>query len=439
MENLGLILGVYTVRVLVVFADFWILFADFFEYKKKKWKNSNLIWIAFYIAITYAYRFVINYGPGFMHWPMLILYFMRIIPFMCAKYGIKPKIFFAIPFYAYITECIAENIMFAFMLNNIPVPQVYPGMNADVFTAFTETILLILLLVLAFLKREKIIRIHFTELKPAEYIFMFITCIAYAVLEVGVFRRSDSSYATKCLCIVGFGFFISLVVHVITVRKENSTMNATIGNLKEPMKQITESYIEMNEKNQELRKFRHDTKNLLLALGSLIKEGKYDQASEYISGMQETIDNGRAKMFETGNFIADTLLESKAKTASLSDIAISVEGNIPTGKIEDVDLVILISNLLDNAIEAASKVYSEKEITIKSILKENIWILTVKNPCDRDVFIKDNKIETTKDDKESHGFGLSNIESITHKYDGKLELSCKNRVFYATALLTFDT
>ena len=440
MENVGLILGIYTVRILAVFAFFWILFEDFFEYKKKKWKNTNIIWIVFYVLIMYAYRFVIMYGSRFWFWPMMILYWVKIIPFMCAKYGIKAKVIFAIPFYAFFTECIAENIMLVFVLNNITTSQAYPSMDADVFAACTEVLLFILLLVLALLKRENVIRIRFIELTPAEYIILSITCTVYGILEAGVYRQpKEISYAMKCLFIFGFAVFLVLVVHVITVRKQNSTMNATIGNLKEPMKQITESYIEMNEKNTELRKFRHDTKNLLLALGTLIKEGKYDQASEYIDRMQETIDAGKTKMFETGNFIADALLESKAKTASRLGINMSVEGIIPESKVEDVDLVILISNLLDNAIEASSKVTGDKEIEIKSILKENIWILTVKNPCDKEVVIKDNRIETTKEDKESHGFGLLNIESITSKYDGKLELSWEKQEFIARAILTFDT
>lgn len=212
-------------------------------------------------------------------------------------------------------------------------------------------------------------------------------------------------------------------------------MNTMIGNLKEPMKQITESYIEMNEKNTELRRFRHDTKNLMLALASLIKEGKYDQAIEYIDKMQGTMEKNKVKMFDTGNFIADVLLESKAKTAAQYGIKMTIEGNIPANKIEDVNLVILISNLLDNAIEAARQVEGDKKIEIQSVLKKSIWILAVKNTCIKDVVIRDNRIETTKDNKEAHGFGLSNIERVTKKYAGMLQLSCENQVFTARATL----
>ena len=245
----------------------------------------------------------------------------------------------------------------------------------------------------------------------------------------------ESPDIMKKMCVFIFALILIVVIHVIMVREQNISMNAMIGNLKEPMKQITESYIEMNEKNTELRRFRHDTRNLLLALGSLIGERKYDQASGYIDKMLETMETTRVKKFDTGNFIADALLDSKAKTATQFGIMMTVEGNIPANKVDDVNLVILISNLLDNAIEAAKQVEGEKKIEIQSILKKNIWILSVKNSCVKDIVIRDNRIETTKENKEAHGFGLSNIEKVTKKHDGELQLNCENHVFTARATL----
>ena len=79
--------------------------------------------------------------------------------------------------------------------------------------------------------------------------------------------------------------------------------------------------------------------------------------------------------------------------------------------------------------------FAEKKIEIQSILKKNIWILSVKNSCVQDVVIRENRIETTKEEKESHGFGISNIERVAKKYGGNLKLSCENRVFTARATL----
>ena len=436
MGDIGVILLIYTVRIPVVLALFLLFFEDFLDYRKKPWKSTNLIWVALYVLISYAYRIVICYDHS-LSIPMAIIYLVRIIPFLCARYGIKPRMIFAVPFFEYFTDCVSQNVRYIFELNGKTIADGYYHMESDVFLAFTEILLLILFLILSLLKRKKNTRIRFIELTPAEYIVLFLAGMAFSLLEKGAYTRPDSTVAIKWMCVGCFAAILALVVHVITMRKQNYSMDALIGNLKEPMNQITESYIEMNEKNQELRKFRHDSKNLLLALGSLIKEGKIDQASEYIEKMQETIDLAQAKKFDTGNFIADVLLESKAKTAERLGINMSVEGTFPADKVDDVDLVILISNLLDNAIEAAEE-SAEKKIEIKSILTENIWALAVANSCDRKVVIRDNKIETTKEDRESHGFGLVNIERIACKYGGKLELSCENRIFSAKAILTFD-
>ena len=435
MESLGLILGIYTIRGLVVFANFWIVFEKFFDYQKKKWKNSNWFWIAVYAAITYAYRPMINYGPKAVYFLMIFLYLMRIIPFLWGRYGFKPSFIMAVPFYEYLIDCIAQNIKFVFVIYNMMNISGYQKIDADISVAIAELLVLVFLLALSFFKRVNIMRVCFTELTFLEYFLLLSTCMSFGILEVGVFKTPESPDFIKKMCVCVFVIIIIQIVHIITVREQNISMNALIGNLKEPMKQITESYIEMNEKNTELRRFRHDTKNLLLALASLIKEGKYNQATEYIDKMQETMETSKVKMFDTGNFIADALLESKAKTASQYGINMTIEGNIPANKIEDVNLVILISNLLDNAIEAAKQVEGEKKIEIQSILKKSIWILSVKNSCVKDVVIRDNRIETTKDNKEAHGFGLSNIERVTQKYAGKLQLSCENQVFTARATL----
>jgi two-component system sensor histidine kinase AgrC len=55
--------------------------------------------------------------------------------------------------------------------------------------------------------------------------------------------------------------------------------------------------------------------------------------------------------------------------------------------------------------------------------------LTIKNPVSKDIFIHNNTILTSKEDKKSHGFGLLSINRVTKKYDGNLSLSCINKEF----------
>ena len=116
----------------------------------------------------------------------------------------------------------------------------------------------------------------------------------------------------------------------------------------------------VNKKDEELRQFRHDTKNMMLALQSMIKDGKNHQAIDYIENMG-TMYQRTAKLYDTGNFIADALLSTKAQMAEEINTKIIMNGFIPAEKINDVDMVILLSNLLDNAMEGFAADFAERE------------------------------------------------------------------------------
>ncbi len=432
-QELGVMLSIYAIRGIVGFANYWFIFENFFTFPKNKWQKKYIVWIIIYGIIVLTYRPLINYGPRALTIVMIVLYNIAIVPFLWARYS-KKTIFLAIAiFYESFIGLVFENIKLI-LFNKIDLNG-YPGIEGDIFLTISEIGICVVLLIFVHFNRIYSLRIYFVQLTIAEYIILSVFLFTFGILETAIFTEDVIFTQMKVLCVVVFVLFMVILIHIMLVRVENTSMNNMIGDLKEPMKQITNSYIEMNEKNTELRRFRHDTKNLLLVLHSLISEKKYDQADEYISKIQETMDSTKAKAFDTGNFIADALLESKARVAAESGVSITVDGFIPASKVEDVNLVILISNLLDNAIEAARQVEGKRYIEIRSILKKNIWVLSVKNSCAKDVTIIRNRIETTKHNKESHGFGLTNIESITHKYNGNLKLECENKVFRAQATL----
>lgn len=104
------------------------------------------------------------------------------------------------------------------------------------------------------------------------------------------------------------------------------------------------------------------------------------------------------------------------------------------------DLVTLLTNLLDNAIEACEKLDPEnkavsRNIQFKMVLEEGQLILSVRNPVTTPVQIKNNMIVTSKKDSIHHGIGLSNVDAVIKKYGGTSVLACDNKCFSFSALL----
>ena len=95
----------------------------------------------------------------------------------------------------------------------------------------------------------------------------------------------------------------------------------------------------------------------------------------------------------------------------------------------------ILGNLLDNAIEASSKVENNRTIDIRIKYKNDILFIYVNNSFDGSIVYEGEKIKTTKKNKENHGIGLNNIEKILKKYDGTMKVYHTENRFHVDILM----
>ena len=125
----------------------------------------------------------------------------------------------------------------------------------------------------------------------------------------------------------------------------------------------------------------------------------------------------------TGNKILDSMLWHKSSLCRELSVVMEMEWNLPEDVgIEDMDMIGLVGNLLDNAIEACSRVrYRERLIQVKSKQHANIMSIRVRNTKNEYEEPVKNQFRTIKDDTENHGIGMQIIRSIVDKYDGTIQ------------------
>lgn len=212
-----------------------------------------------------------------------------------------------------------------------------------------------------------------------------------------------------------------------------STANTHLKNLTKNYEQQIEAqalhYSELSKSNLEIRKFRHDLKNIKIGVAQLIKEGKYQEAVQTLEVAEG--ENNAVLAFDTGNGIVDALLADKQKKAELNNIKIDFNGAIPTEVIMPTDLCVIFGNTIDNAMEACEKLNDNSDKTIKVECKCNsgFMFLNMSNPVDKKVSIKNNSIKTTKTNSALHGFGLYSLNKVIKKHDGEIKLSCDDNIF----------
>ena len=179
-------------------------------------------------------------------------------------------------------------------------------------------------------------------------------------------------------------------------------------------------YQELNVTNTYHKKILHDYSNQLHCIQGLMADQQYEKAKEYAQKLTNDLCQG-SDFIDVHNTIVNVVLNQKYRLA--------------TQKLDDQDVVILLSNLLDNAIEATAKETAHKVIKIKLLNKNDTVIISISNRISKPVKIVNGMIQTSKSDKENHGIGLNNIMTIVKKYDGDARMRYKDGWFYYTAIL----
>ncbi|MBQ6164948.1 MAG: GHKL domain-containing protein [Clostridia bacterium] len=194
------------------------------------------------------------------------------------------------------------------------------------------------------------------------------------------------------------------------------------------------NYEQLLKNDEQLRRFRHDYKNHMLVVTSLLNAGLMNEAKEYLKTIK--ISSGMSeKKFLTGNFVVDAILNNKCALAEELKVDLQFHGVVPESGIENADLCTVVGNLIDNAIDGAARYPGERYVKVGAAVRNGFLSISVINPVSQRVPIKNNRIKTTKSDAGNHGIGLKNVAAALKKYHGTLSLSCDDRQFTADAAL----
>lgn len=194
-------------------------------------------------------------------------------------------------------------------------------------------------------------------------------------------------------------------------------------------------YEEKNKYENEIKRIRHDLKNHLL----LIKDMKEVSNKNYYTDLLDIVSND--DVINSGCNVFDVLINEKRKQAKQDKtiFEVYVMKNIEClNNIEERDLCSIFGNLLDNAIENASKVENAK-ISINVDIINNFFVLFISNTYDSKRIKKSNgRFLSTKENVNMHGIGLQSVQMALEKYDGLIKIDHDQLVFKVELMLPLN-
>jgi len=194
----------------------------------------------------------------------------------------------------------------------------------------------------------------------------------------------------------------------------------------------------MNSALQTTKAVRHDLKNHMISIKTLIENNDISGAKGYVTEIMKEI--GTWKNFsDSGNTVVDSIINFKFQEAEQRRIRTDLDLKIPNKlDIPPLDITVILGNLLDNAIKAASMVKSDPYISLKMRYDKGRLMIQSSNPYIGKIKEEKGNLITTEKDKENHGFGLQNIKKVIQKYDGTVDIDYSDNLFSITLLLYLD-
>ena len=172
------------------------------------------------------------------------------------------------------------------------------------------------------------------------------------------------------------------------------------------------------------KSFRHDIRNHIGVVKNLLQSGKLEEAVNYIEDMEDMAEE-MSFPCSTNNPVVDILVGNKLGIAKSMGIDVDCSLLLPYPcSLRDIDICIVLSNALDNAIQACKSLDAgiEKYINVSGRIQGNLLMIEIDNSFkDKGGFRK--------------GTGLSNIKNVAGKYGGAMSIDIKENVFVLHVLL----
>lgn len=435
-ENNTVFWWIFNFMDLFMYLIFFKLILDTFSIKRFNYK------------ISYLLLLLISMGSFVIGYENIFIYIVFCIAFYKINYDgniLKGSIYST--FYWCVIHKIMESVSLhlVYNINYSNIDKSLEFMDAEIVQIefFIFKVIAISLLYLMYIY---IYRYYKLRKIPLSFIYIFIPILTNIICVLLVFRyKAFNRQSSIELVVVILMIFLSNIIVFIIFKRIISDYN-----IKQENKILTENilkdynyYLKIKEEQDKIKEIHHDIKNHMICLRDFCENKDTQNAIDYIdnieSGMQKY--NNFSVEFDTGNMIVDSILKNKKNLCNERKIDFNTD--VDFSKIEFMDMVdicILFSNLIDNAIEDSEKIQDlaiMKKIRLESKLIDSFYVIVIENNKTNIVDHKQGVFLTSKKDKSFHGIGLKNVKNIVNKYLGELVIEEVENKFIVKIILPY--
>ena len=185
---------------------------------------------------------------------------------------------------------------------------------------------------------------------------------------------------------------------------------------------------------EEARQARHDIRHHFLQLSSLAEKGDLEKIKEYLSNANSKIPDYDLHFCE--NQAADSVISHYAALAKRENIPFQANAALPAHiSIDQIDMCLVLSNLLENALEASlkAKPFNRRIHAEVYLHHKHLLLIQVENTFEGKIQEKNHIFQSSK--RPGNGVGIQSVRHIAEKNGGDSSFTYENGIFTAKIML----
>lgn len=309
---------------------------------------------------------------------------------------------------------------------------------------YTKTVADVLILLVAVVFRRRPVSRYEVSIYAARtnIICGILSALTVIITDLFMIHGFHAERFHPVRILIAIIFMILYVINIInylmtySLSKEQNTLLTIQAETQ--LSQSAERLLAVSDYNiAELRKINHDIKNQYAYMSVMLKKQEYEELNNYFEEMLGTFSAPLVPYVDCGNRVLNAILNlenAKAEESGVKfDYKIAVPQELP---FSELDLCNLITNIMDNAIEACRTEAIENAIVVITMgIQGDYLFMRIENPTKKTNEIFKKPIITSKADKKLHGNGMQIVRQIVKKYNGHYKNSIEASRFLAEILL----
>ena len=271
------------------------------------------------------------------------------------------------------------------------------------------------------------------------YIFWTLPVIFIGVNLFMIPKYRDTLYTGRVLqCYIVFSlvlliilllFYVMFLMMAITLNR-----NAKLQQENHLLSLQQERYENLCMAIEEARQARHDIRHHFVQLSSLAEQGDMEKIKKYLSAAIGKISDYNLHFCE--NQAVDSVFGYYSTLAKRENIPFHALVSLPDNlSIDEINLCLVFSNLLENAIQASVKTEpARRKINVEVYPHHNhLLLIHVENTFDGKIQQENNVFQSSK--RSGNGIGIESVRHITAKNGGACDFTYEDGIFSAKIML----